>query len=118
MIQRAYLFVAVFVFGISTGCGGLEDSKSVTNWRPCDGIDFENCDAEFGEVCLPHKWDNDGPSLFRCRNFESIQELDQFTALAYCDDKNYLCPSPSVCVEEPVSEPVRFRYKVCSRLPE
>ncbi|MEE2904551.1 MAG: hypothetical protein VYC39_19630 [Myxococcota bacterium] len=94
-------------------CGGLDNSISLTNWRPCDGIDFEDCDAQAGQVCLPHKWDRDGPSLFRCRDFKSIDDLDEYTALAYCDGQNYMCPSPAVCIKEPVSEPVKYRYSVC-----
>lgn len=111
--QLCLLLLSLFL-----SCGGLDVSESLTNWRPCDGIDFDDCDARAGQVCLPHKWDQDGPSLFRCRDYQSINQLDEYTALAYCDDQDYICPSPAVCVIEPISDPVKYRYKVCGSSPE
>jgi len=97
----------------SLSCGGLDGTDDLLLWRPCEGTELETCD--FGQKCLPHSWENGQAGNFRCRNLDSIRPGQEGERPpAYCDDDIYLCPSPAVCTKERVSDPVRFRARICT----
>ena len=110
------LFVALMVVA-AVSCGGLHESDDLLVWRPCEGVEFDNCDQ--GQVCLPHQWDAAGPSLFRCRDFDSLSPtVSGEPLLAYCDGETHKCPKPAECrLEDPPGPQVQYRKHVCVLIP-